>query len=135
MIDQARRLVADRFPDALAVVLAGSTAAGRATATSDLDLAVLVAGGGESYRETVRFEGRLAELFVHTEAALAELFAADLGSRRATVQSMYATGLLLVDSHGAGARLRRRAEAELRQGPAALDAGTVAFVNAWVRYA
>ncbi|MGW3045963.1 nucleotidyltransferase domain-containing protein [Kitasatospora sp. NPDC001159] len=45
MIDQARRLVADRFPDALAVVLGGSTAAGRATATSDLDLAVLVADG------------------------------------------------------------------------------------------
>ncbi|MFH8387833.1 hypothetical protein ACH4E7_44345 [Kitasatospora sp. NPDC018058] len=29
MIDQARRLVADRFPDALAVVLAGSTAVER----------------------------------------------------------------------------------------------------------
>ncbi|MFF7995700.1 nucleotidyltransferase domain-containing protein [Kitasatospora xanthocidica] len=66
MIDQARRLVGDRFPDALAVLLAGSAATGTATVTSDLDLAVLVADGGETHRETVRFEGRAVELFVHT---------------------------------------------------------------------
>ncbi|MER6299883.1 nucleotidyltransferase domain-containing protein [Kitasatospora sp. NPDC001539] len=125
MIDQAGRLVADRFPDARAVLLAGSSAAGCATATSDLDLAVLVTDGGETYRETVRFEGRLAELFVHTEAGLAELFAADAASRRATMQSMYATGLLLADPYGAGARARARAETDLREGPPALDRATL----------
>ncbi|MFJ8627833.1 nucleotidyltransferase domain-containing protein [Kitasatospora sp. NPDC093550] len=120
MINQARRLVADRFPDALATVLAGSAPTGRATATSDLDLAVLVADGGETYRETVRFEGRAVELFVHTGTGLTELFAVDAASRRAVLQSMYATGLLLTDPDGHGARARERAEADLRQGPPAL---------------
>ncbi|MFB9530328.1 nucleotidyltransferase domain-containing protein [Nonomuraea roseola] len=80
-IDQARRLACDRFPDALAVTLAGSAAAGRATARSDLDIAVLVEDGGETGRETIRFEGRAVELFVHTRAGLADLFAADVAAR------------------------------------------------------
>ncbi|MEU9041840.1 MULTISPECIES: nucleotidyltransferase domain-containing protein [unclassified Kitasatospora] len=127
MIDQARRLVADRFPDALAALLAGSAAAGTATATatSDLDLAVLVADGGGTYRETVRHEGRVVELFVHTGTGLAELFAVDAASRRAVLQNMYATGLLLTDPDGHGARARERAEADLRQGPPALAPETV----------
>ncbi|MFD5933835.1 nucleotidyltransferase domain-containing protein [Streptomyces sp. NPDC060333] len=53
-IDLARRLARDLFPEALAVVLAGSTASGRATPSSDLDVAVLVGDGGETFRETLR---------------------------------------------------------------------------------
>ncbi|WP_457031165.1 nucleotidyltransferase domain-containing protein, partial [Kitasatospora sp. P5_F3] len=124
-IDQARRLVRDRFPGALAVVLAGSTVSGRATAGSDLDIAVLVASGGETYRETLRFEGRVVELFVHTRAGLRDLFAVDLATRRAVMQSMYATGLVLVDTDGEAGRARTLAETDLRQGPAALDPDTV----------
>jgi predicted nucleotidyltransferase len=63
-VDQARRLACDRYPDALAVILAGSTASGRATVGSDLDIAVLIGDGGETCRETIRFEGRVVELFV-----------------------------------------------------------------------
>lgn len=120
-VDLARRLARERFPDALAVVLAGSTAVGRATPGSDLDLAVLVADGGETFRETLRFEGRLVELFVHTRAGLGELFAADAAARRAVLQSMYATGLVLVDTGGEAGRARARAEADLRDGPPALQ--------------
>ncbi|MFF7444129.1 nucleotidyltransferase domain-containing protein [Streptomyces sp. NPDC008122] len=120
-IDLARRLVQDRFPDALAVVLAGSTAAGRATASSDLDIAVLLGDDGETGRETVRVEGRLVELFVHTRAGLAELFAADVAARRGVLQSMYATGLVLVDTDGEAGRARDLAEADLRNGPPALE--------------
>ncbi|MER7585818.1 nucleotidyltransferase domain-containing protein [Kitasatospora sp. NPDC097691] len=125
MIDQARRLVAERFPDALAALLAGSAATGNATATSDLDLALLVADGGETYRETVRHEGRVVELFVHTGTGLTELFAVDAASRRAVLQSMYATGVLLTDPDGHGARACERARADLRQGPPALGPETV----------
>ncbi|MFB7737071.1 nucleotidyltransferase domain-containing protein [Streptomyces sp. NPDC056112] len=124
-IDLARRLVQGRFPEALAVVLAGSTVAGRATTSSDLDIAVLVGDGGETCRETLRFEGRLAELFIHTRAGLGELFAADVASRRGVLQSMYATGLVLVDVGGEAGRARARAEADLRSGPPALEPETV----------
>ncbi|MEU4697932.1 nucleotidyltransferase domain-containing protein [Nonomuraea dietziae] len=114
-VDQARRLARDRFPDALAVVLAGSTATGRATARSDLDIAALVEDGGETGRETIRFEDRVVELFVHTRAGLVELFAADVAARRAVLQSMYATGLVLVDTNGEAGRARALAEADLRK--------------------
>ncbi|MFE9629722.1 nucleotidyltransferase domain-containing protein [Streptomyces sp. NPDC006463] len=124
-VSQARRLAHDRFPDALSVILAGSTAAGRAKPGSDLDIAVLIGDGGETGRETVRFEGRVAELFFHTRAGLAELFAADVAARRAVMQSMYATGLVLVDTDGEAGRARALAEADLRQGPPALDQQTV----------
>ncbi|MGG8407054.1 nucleotidyltransferase domain-containing protein, partial [Streptomyces sp. 12297] len=99
-IELARRLAHDRFPDALSVVLAGSTAAGRATASSDLDIAVLVGDEGGTGRETVRCEGRVVELLFHTRAGLAELFAADVATRRAVLQHMYAGGLVLADRDG-----------------------------------
>ncbi|WP_405890490.1 nucleotidyltransferase domain-containing protein [Streptomyces sp. NBC_01527] len=124
-VDQARRLVCGRFPSALAVILAGSTAAGRATASSDLDIAVLIGDGGETCRETIRFEGRVVELFIHTRAGLVDLFAADVAARRAVLQSMYATGLVLVDTNGEGGRARALAEADLREGPPPLEPETV----------
>ncbi|MEV7557317.1 nucleotidyltransferase domain-containing protein [Streptomyces sp. NPDC089795] len=117
---QARRLAAERFPDALSVVLAGSVASGRATATSDLDIAVLIEHGGETRRETLRFEGRLVELFSHTRAGLRELFAADAASRRGVMQRMYADGLVLSERDGAATRVKQHAEEALREGPDAL---------------
>ncbi|MER5808076.1 nucleotidyltransferase domain-containing protein [Streptomyces sp. NPDC002033] len=124
-VDQARRLTRDRFPGALSVVLAGSAASGRATGLSDLDIPVLVGDGGETYRETVRFEGRVVELFVHTPTGLADLFAADVRARRGVLQSMYATGLVLADTDGAAGRARALAEADLCAGPPPLDPATV----------
>ncbi|MGW1713122.1 nucleotidyltransferase domain-containing protein [Streptomyces sp. NPDC002156] len=124
-VDQARRLAQGLFPDALAVILAGSTAAGRATPRSDLDIVVLVEDGGETCRETIRFEGRVVELFVHTRAGLAELFAADVAARRAVLISMYVAGIVLVDTNGEAGRARALAGAELRKGPPALEPETV----------
>ncbi|MEU3619021.1 nucleotidyltransferase domain-containing protein [Streptomyces sp. NPDC006872] len=120
LIDQARRLMRDRFPDALAAVLGGSAAEGRATAGSDLDIAVLIGDGGETCRETIRFEGRVVELFVHTRAGLADLFAADVAARRAVLQSVYARGLVLVDDAAEAGSARALAEADLRNGPPTL---------------
>jgi predicted nucleotidyltransferase len=118
-VDQARRLVRERFPDAASAVLGGSVAAGRATPASDLDIAVLTRDG-ESYRETLRFEGRPAELFVHTPDSLAELFAVDVASRRALLQHVYAEGLVLTDPDGRAAQARARAAGDLLAGPPAL---------------
>ncbi|MET9760101.1 nucleotidyltransferase domain-containing protein [Streptomyces sp. NPDC006372] len=124
-IDQARRIVHDRFPDARGAVLAGSVAAGQATASSDLDIAILIGSGGETRRETLRFEGRVVELFIHTRAGLSDLFAVDVATRRAVLQSMYATGLTLIDVEGEVERARSLADADLRKGPPALDRETV----------
>ncbi|RKE22897.1 nucleotidyltransferase domain-containing protein [Streptomyces sp. TLI_171] len=122
LIAQARRLVADRYPDASAVLLAGSAATGRARATSDLDLAVLLPAGRTTHRETLRHEGRLVEVFAQTPDGLAELRAADAASRRGVVQQLYATGVILLDRDGSAARLAEEARAELLAGPAPLAA-------------
>lgn len=67
----ARAYVDEIHPDAGASILGGSAASGRATPTSDLDIAVLYADGHANYAETTRFRGWLVEAFVHTPASLA----------------------------------------------------------------
>jgi Nucleotidyltransferase domain len=120
-VAQARQLVAEQAPAALVAVLGGSAAAGRATGTSDLDIAVLVPDGAETRRETLRFRGRPVELFVHTRAGLAELFAADAASRRGTMQHLYAEAVVLVDTGAAAAALLARARAAVAEGPVPLS--------------
>ncbi|MFD9887048.1 nucleotidyltransferase domain-containing protein [Streptomyces alboflavus] len=93
----ASRLVAARHPHALGALLGGSAAQGRATASSDLDVAVLLPDGHRSGREVVRHEGRTAELFLNTLADLPQFFAWDRARRRGTVLFLYDQGLPLTD--------------------------------------
>ncbi|WP_030558835.1 nucleotidyltransferase domain-containing protein [Streptomyces aureocirculatus] len=114
---EALRLVAGRFPDALGAVLGGSLAQGRATATSDLDVAVLLPDSDRSRREVVRHEGRVAELFLNTLADIPEFFAWDRARRRGTVLFLYDQGLPLADPFGHVARTRELARRTLAAGP------------------
>ncbi|MEV6671875.1 nucleotidyltransferase domain-containing protein [Streptomyces sp. NPDC051162] len=114
---QALALVKDRFPHALGAILGGSAAQGRATPTSDLDVAVLLPDGDTSRREVVRHGNRLAELFLHTLADAPEHFERDRVLRRGTVLFIYDQGLLLADPHGHLARTREQARAVLAAGP------------------
>ncbi|CAM03227.1 nucleotidyltransferase [Saccharopolyspora erythraea NRRL 2338] len=119
-VEHARAVVRQRFPDALVAVLGGSAAEGRLTATSDLDIAVLVPGGTATRRETIRSDGRPVELFVHTRDGLNALFSADAATRRATMQTIYATGIVVLDESGQADRIREDASEQLRSGPAPL---------------
>ncbi|MFD8543317.1 nucleotidyltransferase domain-containing protein [Streptomyces sp. NPDC059649] len=114
---QALGLVKDRFPHALGAILGGSAAQGRATPTSDLDVAVLLPDGDTSRREVVRHDGRLSELFLHTLADVPEHFERDRVLRRGTVLFLYDQGVPLVDPHGHLARTREQARAVLAAGP------------------
>lgn len=114
---QALRVVTTRFPDALGAMLGGSAAQGRATETSDLDVAVLLPDSDISRREVVRHEGRLAELFLNTLADIPEFFEWDRARRRGTVLFIYDQGLPLSDPHGDLSRVREQARAVLATGP------------------
>ena len=92
----ARRLVEARYGEGLAAVLGGSVAGGRFTARSDLDIAVLLPEGGRGRRETVRHEGRCAEVF------------------------LYAGSVPLHDPHGLAAERCREARELIAAGPAPL---------------
>ncbi|MET7597721.1 MULTISPECIES: nucleotidyltransferase domain-containing protein [unclassified Streptomyces] len=114
---QALRLVTSRFPDALGALLGGSVTQGRATATSDLDVAVLLPDTDVTRREAVRHEGRVAELFLNTLADIPEFFGWGRARRRGTVLFLYDQGLPLYDPHGHVRHTREQASAVLAAGP------------------
>lgn len=116
-VAQALRLVSHRFPHALGAVLGGSAAQGRATAASDLDVAVLLPDPDTSRREVIRHEGRPAELFVNTLADVPTFFEWDRARRRGTVLFIYDQGLPLMDPQGDLSRTREKARAVLAAGP------------------
>lgn len=94
-LEMATAIVVERFPEALAAVLAGSSAAGTATATSDLDIVVLLSGPPAPYRETIRVDGLPVELFVHTTESVAHFRELERAEGRCTLAHMLATGIAL----------------------------------------
>lgn len=117
LVELAHHLVAERFPTARAAVLGGSVSAGRATATSDLDIVVVVDGPPAPFRETIRVDGVPVELFVHTEESLIYWFARDRDAGSCTLAHMLATGLPLAGDHVQ--RVQEQARAQVAAGPAA----------------
>lgn len=122
VVAEARRVVAALFPHAVGAVLGGSAAQGRATATSDLDVAVLLPDSDVGRREVIRHEGRVVELFLNPLVGIPEFFAWDRARRRATVLFVYGQGLTLTDPDGHVERTRRLAQDILAAGPPALTA-------------
>ncbi|MEG8182705.1 nucleotidyltransferase domain-containing protein [Nocardia terpenica] len=80
----ARHLVRERFPQARAAWLGGSSVTGNTTATSDLDVTVLLAGPPAPYRESLHHGDRPVELFVQTEETLEFFQAGERARRRPT---------------------------------------------------
>ena len=117
-VDAARALVADRFPEARQAWLSGSVVLGRATATSDLDITVLL-DATQVHRESLRHDGWPVELFVHTESSIRHFVAADQARRRPTMARLVSTGIPLVAGDG-GASLREECAAAVAAGPGPL---------------
>jgi predicted nucleotidyltransferase len=121
LVATAREFVVERFPDAKAAYLAGSVAAGRATASSDLDIVVVQGSDdAETFREALRRGGRLVELFAHTAATYREFWDADVASRRCTMPQMYAGGIILVSRNGFAQARQAEAARLVEAGPPAL---------------
>src|SRR5680860_1516358 len=72
--------------------LAGSTVTGTATATSDLDITVLLADTDDVHRESLTYQGWPVEVFVHTQTSIRHFVHADTQRRRPTMARMVATG-------------------------------------------
>ncbi|MCW2791041.1 MAG: nucleotidyltransferase [Nocardioides sp.] len=118
--DTARRLVAERFPNARAAWLSGSVVMGSATATSDLDVTVVLPDVAV-HRESLEYDGWPVELFVHTVASVWHFVALDLASRRPSMARLVATGVVLVDADGTAADLAAECADTLAAGPAPLS--------------
>lgn len=125
-VGTAYRLVADRFPDARAAWLGGSVVRGDATATSDLDVTVLLDGPPAPYRHSIAVGHWPVELFVHTEASLAHYRDQDLARRRPSLMRLVGESVVLHDRDGSGARLRQEMREVVTRGPAPLTAEELA---------
>ncbi|WP_309067586.1 nucleotidyltransferase domain-containing protein [Microbacterium sp.] len=93
----ARSFVEAHFPSADAAVLAGSTARGERTATSDIDLLVLGPGemfeaGEDSRAATFAFEGEVFEVFAYTPGAFDRWVEKELGRHRPLLLNMLIEG-------------------------------------------
>lgn len=117
-IDAATQIVKDRYANASVAILAGSVTAGRATATSDLDLVVIAPGDPDvPFRESFYALGWPVEAFVHDENSLDGFFNHDLRSSECTLATMVSTGVVVLDADGSASRLRDRAAALIVAGP------------------
>ncbi len=117
-VEDARALVSERFPAALAAFLGPGVLSSRRTATSDLDIVVVLAGPPAPYRESLRWRGWPAETFVHDRDSLEFFFAKDTARRRPSLARMCTDGVMLADA-GVAAEVRERARAVLAAGPPA----------------
>jgi predicted nucleotidyltransferase len=120
-VQLSRAFLARHHPNAVAAVLGGSSAAGTATPTSDLDLCVLYDRPTVNYVDTLEFEGRLFEVFAYDHPSIEFWLEKEIAERRPVLHSMWSTGVLLVDD-GSGSAMAERARHVLAEGPAPLTA-------------
>jgi hypothetical protein len=120
-VPDARALVAERFPDALAAFLGGGILSARRTATSDLDIVVVLAGPPAPFRESLRWRGWPVELFVHDAESLEFFFAKDAARRRPTLARLCTSGIVLAGAQDQTDQVRERGSAVIAAGPPPLS--------------
>jgi hypothetical protein len=119
-IEAAHAAVEEHHPDARAAFLGGSVITDRRTATSDLDIVILLHSAPAPYRLSVHHHGWPVELLVHTEESWHAFVEREVRSRRSPLMWMCAGGVLLFDKDGVGARISSHAKSLAAAGPPAV---------------
>ena len=117
VVQIAQSLLADRYHDCYAAILAGSILRGEATPTSDLDLVVLTRDPKAPYRESYFYDSWPVEAFVHSQASVEDYILQEIAQCTATLANMIAEGELLRDDKGLGRSTQVWVVAMLAQGP------------------
>lgn len=123
----AARLRVDRFPDARAVLLAGSFVRGEATRTSDLDVVVLYERVERARRSSFMYEGYPVEAFEHDPETLRAFQRDDARAGRPCMSQMVHEGIPVPESSPWVDELKREAAALLAAGPRELGAEELAL--------
>jgi hypothetical protein len=121
-VDAARAIAEGHHPDARAAFLGGSVITDRRTATSDLDIVVLLHGAPAPYRLSVHERGWPVELLVHTEESWHAFVEREVRNRKSPLMWMCANGVLLIDRDGVGARVSAHAKSLAAAGPPPMPA-------------
>ena len=131
-IPAATALIQRDFPDCLAAFMGGSVVRGEATATSDLDLIIIVPEGHQSYRESLHAFGWPMETFVHTPAMHRHFTNLDAARRSASTSRMVCEGIILLGRDGWAERFKEEACTVLASGPAPLTEQELASARYFV---
>ena len=122
VLDAARAIRAERYPDAQALFAAGSLIRGQGTVHSDLDLVVVYSAVHAAYRESFRFGAFPVEAFVHDAQTLEYLFLQlDRSSGIPALPQMVLEGIEIPESSPLSQSLKARAAAIIEAGPPPLD--------------
>jgi hypothetical protein len=121
-VDAAQRVAAEHFPEAIAVLLGASVLGAARTATSDLDLVVVLDGPPAPFRQTLRAHGWVVETFVHTRSSLEHYWGLDVQQRRPALLRMCAQSRVVASPAGEAERIRTEAQERLAAGPPQLTA-------------
>lgn len=128
-VEAALAVVERECPTCLAAFLAGSVVRGEATATSDLDIMVIVPEGSPTYRESFRAFDWPVEVFVHTLSVHRQFAAKEVARRRPSTSMMDCEGIILRDVDGLASQLKQEACTLVQQGPPALTASELALAR------
>ncbi|MDF8262892.1 nucleotidyltransferase domain-containing protein [Luteipulveratus flavus] len=118
--ERARSLVQQRFPAAHAAYLGGSVVRGTATATSDLDVTVVLDGPPAPYRESLLDGDVPVELFVQTQESLRHFREQDQQRRQPSTARLVCESVVLLGDELAEA-LRAECAGEVAAGPEPLS--------------
>lgn len=128
-VADARALIAERFPGALAAFLGDGILSVRRTATSDMDIVVVLGGPPAPYRESLRWRGWPVETFVHDADSLEYYFASDTARRRPSLARLCTSGVVLAGSQEKIDQIRKRAQSVLAAGPPQLSAAELDYAR------
>ncbi|WP_020580249.1 nucleotidyltransferase domain-containing protein [Actinopolymorpha alba] len=111
------RHIGEAVPGFQAALLSGSVVRGHATATSDVDVVVLLPEGMGGRRETVSWEGTTVDIFAYDTDTLDRYLAKDTERRRPTLCSLVLDGLLVAGDPAAAERAVAAARKVFDAGP------------------
>lgn len=118
LLEAARAIQSERYPDSDAVLVAGSLIRGEGTAYSDLDLVVVYSTLPAAYRESFRFGPYPVEAFVHDPSTLEYFFTeVDRPTGIPALAQMVAEGIEIPEPTPLTRQLKNRATEILDGGP------------------
>ncbi|WP_104663314.1 nucleotidyltransferase domain-containing protein [Ensifer adhaerens] len=119
-VTAAEAVLAERFPQAIFAIVAGSILRGEGTETSDIDLVVLYEALPAAWRESFHFDGFPIEAFVHDFETLNWFADQDMAGGCPVLPHMLAGGVAIGPEPVRAEALQAEAQRRLEQGPAPL---------------
>ncbi len=121
-IETAKKLLSKKFPNYSVAFVAGSFNRGEETATSDIDLVVVLPNVEQAWRESIVFEGWPVELLIHDEETLKYFFIeVDAKDGIPSLPNMVAEGPVIPSENALSAKLKNLANDVLKAGPPPLN--------------